>query len=44
LVGEHMQVRRPRDDDDETLTDCPAGGRARLPAPASETRVGEAER
>ena len=46
LVGEHMQVRRPRDDDDETLTvtDCPAGGRARAPAPARETRVDEAER
>jgi hypothetical protein len=35
LVGEHMQVRRPRDDDETlTLTDCPA--------PESETRVGEA--
>jgi hypothetical protein len=35
LVGEHMQVRRPRDDEDTlTLTGCPA----------SETRVGEAER
>jgi hypothetical protein len=35
LVGEHMHVRRPRDDEDTlTLTGCPA----------SETRVGEAER
>lgn len=45
LVGEHMQVRRLLDDDDdETLTDCPGGGRARAPAPGSETRVDEAER
>jgi hypothetical protein len=43
LVGEHMQVRRLLDDD-ETLTDCPGGGRARAPAPGSETRVDEAER